>query len=418
MEGARPYSILIVDDETSVLRMLDALLRRDRHQVLTAESAEQALAVLAEEPADLILTDNMLPGMLGTELLDHVREKYPDMIRLLMTAEPNTEALAQAINKGHVFRYIEKPFTPQAVREAIHAAVRHLEILSENKRLQELTEQQNKMLWDLTYDLELKIQERTAQVESQKRMIEESHQRLIELTSQRGDMLLILAHELNTPLAVLRGFVSLFEENNLTWSAEKRLQVLGVLRDSLERLDRNTGSILQALESGHENIPLQLERFDLREVVRDSSRDAQPLIERRKHVFTLNIGPEPLPVEGERRLIRNALDNLILNAIRFTPDGGRITVTTRGKAPIAQVLVRDTGIGIAKEEHERIFEPFYEGRSPMHHSSGTIEFGSGSLGLGLHVSRSIVDRHGGKILLESEVGKGSTFTLELPAAPA
>jgi len=417
MEKAQAHAILVVDDEASVLQMLKALLTRSGHRVYTASNGSEALKVLANEPVEIILSDNMMPGMSGTELLAQAEAVRPDAIRLLMTAEPDTESLAAAINRGHVFRYIQKPFTPASLKEAMEAAARQCELLSENRRLQELTEEQNRALWEATFELEKKVQERTGEIVSQKQMIEESHNHLIELTAQRSDMLLILAHELNTPLAVIKGFVQLLNEHNRDWTAEKRAQILSVVGESLERLDRNVGGILQALDAGKEEFALRIAPFDLREVAKNSARDAQPLLERRRHHFTLNLSRQELPVRAEQDLIRNALDNLLLNAIRFTPDGGTVSIKSEQKDGFALLHVSDSGVGIPKELQEKVFERFFEGKSAMHHSSGDVEFGSGSLGLGLALTKSIMDRHGGSVLLTSAPGKGSTFTLRLPLEP-
>lgn len=417
--GQTTRTVLLVDDDPGILRMLGAVLARAdfaNFRVLTAGTGAEALHVLDSGKVEILLTDNIMPDMRGTDLLEQVQGRNPEIIRLLMTAEPDAAALAAAINRGAVFRYIAKPFQPSAALSTLREAVKELEQASRVVAEKEQAEQENRMLLDLTYQLELDVQKRTAELESQKRLIEESHQHLLELTRQRADLLLILAHELNTPLAVLRGFVGLLQEHSEEWDADKRREVLGLLNESLDRLDGNVGRILQSLDTESAGLELRRERLDLRQIIEACARDAAPLVERRHQKLAVNAGQVPLSVNGEAGLLRNALDNLLLNAIRFTPDHGSILVSGETDGTSVRIGVADTGIGIPEEERERIFERFYEGRDPMQHTSGTIEFGSGSLGLGLAVTRSIVDRHGGQVRVESTVGKGSTFTVELPAA--
>ena len=135
--------------------------------------------------------------------------------------------------------------------------------------------------------------------------------------------------------------------------------------------------------------------------------------------------PQALPpADADPDRIAQVLNNLLLNAVRFTPDGGRIVVEALPPAaaqPQLTVRVRDTGIGIPEDELERIFEAFYEIAPWQHHHSGTTQFGSGGLGLGLFIARRIVEDHGGRIRAESGLSRGepgSTFTFTLPVAAA
>jgi signal transduction histidine kinase len=116
----------------------------------------------------------------------------------------------------------------------------------------------------------------------------------------------------------------------------------------------------------------------------------------------------------DRERLAQALTNIVANAFRFTPDGGEVAVSATARADALEIAVRDTGIGIAPAEFDRVFERIYEGGNVYHHSSGTTEFGSSGLGLGLPIAKGIVEAHGGRICLESVPGQGSVFTITLP----
>ena len=120
-----------------------------------------------------------------------------------------------------------------------------------------------------------------------------------------------------------------------------------------------------------------------------------------------------VPLEAER--IRDGLNHLLLNAIKFTADGGTITVqASRSSDGGAEIVVSDTGVGIPASDLSHLFEPFFTGFNVEHHSSGQFEYGRQGLGLGLSVVKAFVEMHGGTLNVQSEMGKGTTFTMKLP----
>ena len=159
-------------------------------------------------------------------------------------------------------------------------------------------------------------------------------------------------------------------------------------------------------------------RTDLPKLIGSVLRELAPIFSLRDLALGVDI-PEALPeVLIEPEEIRQVIENLLLNAIRFTPDGGRIeieaTAVEEGERKKVRVSVRDTGIGIPKEEQGSIFKRFYEVGDSMGHSSGSYEFGSAGLGLGLAIAKRYVEHHRGTIEVESEPGKGSCFSFTIP----
>lgn len=127
--------VLFVDDDRNVLSGLNRILRKESFTTLSAESAESALLLLASEEIDVIVADDRMPGMFGTELLHRVREAKPDVLRILMTGHADFETAMRAINQGEVFRFLTKPCHPEDLIAALHAAIRERELLLENRRL-------------------------------------------------------------------------------------------------------------------------------------------------------------------------------------------------------------------------------------------------------------------------------------------
>ena len=158
------HNILIVDDEENILNSLTRSLKRDGYRIIRSLSAERALPILEAQPVTVVISDYKMPSMNGIEFLSLVRQKHPEIIRIMLTGFADIESIIASINKGEVYRFITKPWDDEELRFVIQDAVRHYEIIEENKRLQKLTQLQNKELRDLNAKLELKVQERTREI--------------------------------------------------------------------------------------------------------------------------------------------------------------------------------------------------------------------------------------------------------------
>jgi signal transduction histidine kinase len=139
-------------------------------------------------------------------------------------------------------------------------------------------------------------------------------------------------------------------------------------------------------------------------------------VKERKLTLSIDTGAEPVTVEADPERLRDAVQALVDNAVRFTPDGGSVKVSTRSHQQEVLITVEDTGIGIPANEIKWIFQKVYEVGDVMNHSSGTFGFGSMGFGLGLALCRVIVEAHHGRVDVQSTPGRGSTFTIALPRA--
>jgi signal transduction histidine kinase len=156
---------------------------------------------------------------------------------------------------------------------------------------------------------------------------------------------------------------------------------------------------------------------DLAVVVGRAVDDVRPFVELRHQRLVLEVPPELGRVDLDEQKIRDALNHLLLNAVKFTPDGGTVTVSaSRDREGGAVIKVADTGVGIASADLGNVFDRFFTTGEVSHHSSGHYEYGKKGLGLGLSVVKAFVQMHGGTVSVESAEGKGTTFTIRLPAA--
>lgn len=158
-------TLLLVDDEPHVLAALRRELRHEGYRLLTAEDGEAALAHLATEPVDAVISDALMPGMDGIELLGRIQHEYPDCLRLLLTGKADLNAAVRAINEGHIYRYIAKPWDATELRQTLHLALAHQQAQREQQRLEALTQAQNRELSELNATLEQRVEARTQEVQ-------------------------------------------------------------------------------------------------------------------------------------------------------------------------------------------------------------------------------------------------------------
>lgn len=232
-----------------------------------------------------------------------------------------------------------------------------------------------------------------------------------EAEAARDEFFALVSHELRTPLTSIVGYVELLAEDadgTAELTHEERARFLEIVNRNSRRLLRLVGDLLfvARLEAGR--LELDRARFDLDEPVRDSLEAGEPRAAR-AHVTLRSELEGAIGVEGDEGRIGQAVDNLLSNAIKFTPAGGEVTVRTLRRGGEAVVEVADTGVGIPPQEQERLFERFFRA------STGVRVEG---VGLGLAITLAIAEGHGGRLEVESEPGRGSTFRLVLPLAEA
>jgi signal transduction histidine kinase len=223
------------------------------------------------------------------------------------------------------------------------------------------------------------------------------------------DFLADVSHELRTPIAALRTFNELLLERAGEDPAA-RVEFLESSSVQLERLDWLSQNLLELSKLDSGLVLLDLRPDDLRATTEQAVEQAEPAARRRGVDLAIQMPDHPLRIRHDPVRVGQVVANLVGNAIKFTPRGGRIVVDVAPTGEGARIVVTDTGVGIAPDELPRIFERFYRG------TRASEARGSGS-GLGLAIVRSIVEMHGGSVSVESRLGRGSTFTVTLPRDP-
>ena len=222
----------------------------------------------------------------------------------------------------------------------------------------------------------------------------------------KQDFVSMVGHELRTPLTLIRTTIDLLNEGDAGALNETQERIVEVLLGNTERLMGLINDLLDmsAIDSGR--MQIQPESVDLAGIAQTSVEEARPGAEAKEHILLL-VAPSEAPAWADRRRVAQILSNLIGNAVKYTPAGGRIEVRIELAEPWVQVSVRDNGIGIPPGEQTQLFEKFYRTSSGRRTTGGT--------GLGLAIARSLVELHGGRIWVESDGASGSTFSFTLPS---
>ncbi len=158
------HTVLFVDDEINILKAIQRLLRNEPLKVLSASRAQEALDLLANHPCEVVVTDQRMPEMSGVDLLSGVRERHPDIVRMMLTGYTEMTIAVDAINRGEIFRLITKPWNDEELKATIRQACDHYDLKQEIKRLNQVTREQNFKLQDMNRNLEGKVRERTKQL--------------------------------------------------------------------------------------------------------------------------------------------------------------------------------------------------------------------------------------------------------------
>jgi signal transduction histidine kinase len=262
---------------------------------------------------------------------------------------------------------------------------------------------------DLTLTGASEIAELTRQFNTMAARLGESVEIIRRDRDRSRDFLADVSHELRTPIAAMRTFNELLREG-ADADPEARAEFLESSRQQLERLDWLAQNLLELSKLDSGLVLLDLRPDDLRACVQSSVEHAEASAVRRGVGLTVGLPPAPLRIRHDPQRIGQVVANLVGNALKFTPRGGTVAVVVRPVADGAQIEVSDTGVGIDPAELPRIFERFYRGsRANEARSSGS--------GLGLAIVKSIVDMHAGRVAVESSIGRGTTFTVSLPADP-
>jgi signal transduction histidine kinase len=395
--------VLVVDDEESVVVTIKAILQLDGYSVATTTSGAKARKMVREVEYDLVLTDLRLEAGDGLDVLKAVRESYPETVTIMLTGYASLESAIQALRAG-AYDYLVKPSEVEELRATVARGL-------ERRRLGQELRLRVAELADLNASLQTRIDEATAE-------LKERYEQLKELDRMKSQFLSIASHELKTPITAMSGFlqVALRRVRRLGDgdAAAPVAEGLRAITEQLEVVYRQTGKLARLVDELLDVSRIQTGRIEFRYADVDLSELANEVATRMQLTTTtheISVRRDSANVvTADRDHLEQVLNNLVTNAIKYSPTGGSITIDVRPENDGVRLSVTDQGIGIPEKELDAIFGLFY--RSPDRAARDAA-----GMGLGLYISREIVVRHGGRIWAESGGVKGSTLNVVIPRMP-
>lgn len=379
--------ILVVDDEVDNLDLLKRTFRRE-YNVFTANSAAEALKLLETKEFAVIVSDQRMPEMTGVELFQRAREKYPHTIRILLTGYTDINALVDAINMGHVYRYVTKPWSREEIIMTVRRAVEHYETTKYNFRLLD----------------ELKIKNAE---------LERSYEELKRLDKLKTRFMVISSHELRTPASIISGNLELLLSGAIGDMQGDQKEIVENAYKGTTRLIDLIEDVLAVLRIDALQLKLDITEFNIRELADEVTADFKLFLQERKQIVHSTL--QDVRIEGDRNRLAQVFMNLISNAMKYSKDGQTIELRGFVEHDNVHIICKDQGIGIPKEELEKIFEKFYQLGDADQHRTSKHKFLGGGSGLGLTIIRGTVEQHYGRTWAES-AGKdqGTQIHVVLP----
>lgn len=385
-------TVLIIDDTPLNQEILTEILGEEGYDLYFAADGETGLQHAEQLKPDLVLLDLVLPGIMGTDVLDILKREQSDTNVILTTAYGSEETAIKALRLG-VNDYIinKRPFDADEVREVVKRGVNEAKLRRENQRLQRELEFTNQ-----------ELKRNYAELQS-------AHERLLELDKAKASFFSMVSHDLRHPIAVAKGYLELIRTGSTPLDDDTR-QYVEVAEHEMRYIAEMVDDVLDLsrMDAGYYHVDLQPTAVSF--LLNQARLAFRTQVAQRN--ITINVEPtEGIPlVLADSLRMGQVMSNLLENALKFTPMGGSITLGAVAEQEGVEVNVRDTGVGIAPGEHEKIFERFYRIKS------GEQLEDKGS-GLGLAICHEIVRLHGGRIWAESEQGRGATFHILLRTAP-
>jgi signal transduction histidine kinase len=246
------------------------------------------------------------------------------------------------------------------------------------------------------------------------RKLQRSHAELIEANDLKENFIRIAGHELRTPVSYIVGMCKLLKESR---DPERLAQAMDTIGFKAGRLDEIIQSMFKLIPEQALDESLEYSPVNLTELLESVYTDCQPWVERRNQTLIIETGEEETVLQADESKLRDIIENLVMNAIKFTPDGGEIRVSVQKQlGGYVALEVFDQGPGIPEQDRPHIFEPFYSGSDIMKHSTGKSGYGKKGMGLGLAIVKHFTELHGGIIQFITSP-KGTTFIVQLPIDP-
>lgn len=389
---AQSARVLVVDDEDSVMLTIQSILELDGYAVIGTTTGKAALDLLQTESFNVVLTDLRLEnGIDGLDILREAHAASSDSVGIMLTGYASVDSAVHALRAG-AYDYLFKPCDVLELRQTVSRGLERSRLGSALKQRADDLHKANETIRALNLELEARVERATAALKEQ--------------ITARDEFMATVSHDLKSPLTFIKGMASLRRRRApVTAETQPLLDGLAQIEGSAMRMAQQLDAIVDAsrLESGQ---PLELRR-QLTDLVALATRAVdQHQATTDRHAVRVVTDEGQLYGNWDEVRLGRVFDNLLGNAIKYSPRGGAVEVLIDRDGDEAVVRVRDRGEGIPETDLPHIFERFRRGQNVVGRIPGT--------GIGLHGVRQLIELHAGTITAESTIGSGTTITVRLP----
>lgn len=380
--------ILIVDDSRTDLELLKEILLRsdENHEIQTIESGETALQQMKKDPADLILLDVQMPDIDGVEFYRRTISTRDEFLPVIfVTASPEVNVKIEVLQLGAV-DYLTKPIDPKELRAKVNGWLSIKKIIADTRWSANRTNEGIKLLY---------------------KELEQKNQQLEKLDQLKSNFVSTVSHELRTPLAITTEGISLVIDKIVGPINEEQKRLLITAKDNITRLTNIINDLLDISKIEAGRLELKRGYTDIVKLLTDLIASYQTVVAPKKLTLNAKLPSESVFLYIDNEKIIQAINNLLNNAIKFTPEGGTIELVLSLQKANVLLSVNDNGIGLEEDDLKKLFRKFQQfGRTSGGGAKGT--------GLGLSITKALIELHGGKIWAESTLNQGTTFFVTLP----
>jgi signal transduction histidine kinase len=357
--------ILIIDDEQIVRDSCKRILAKTEFEVVTASSGSRGLDLVEERRPDLVVVDLKMPGISGFEVLERIEKFDPTIVTIVITGYATVSSAVEAMKKG-AFDFLPKPFTPDEFRLIVRRALEKRRLVLE-----------------------------TIALRREKEML-------------REHFAAIVSHELKSPLGAVQQNLYVLQKSLADRLSEDEARRLERMRQRIDDLMKLIQTWLRAVSMDFSGLEERFAAVSAALIVGKAVESVEPHAARKDVAIRTDVAPDAGEVFGDEVTLVEALVNILTNAVRYSQMGSSVDVTARREGDQVVLAVTDEGVGIDEQDLPFVFEDFFRGDAGRSGTDGS--------GIGLGVTRRIVEAHGGAVEVESKLGEGSTFRLRLPAA--
>jgi len=355
--------IIIIDDEEVVLDSCTMILEGGNYSVSTASNGTLGLNLVEEIQPDLVFVDLKMPGIPGIEVLEKITESNPTIVSIVITGYATVNSAVEAMKKG-AYDFLPKPFTPDEFRLITKRGLERRKLMLE-----------------------------TIALRKEKEML-------------RENFAAIISHELKSPLGAIQQNIYAFSAELSGVINENQQARIERMKSRIDDLIKLINSWLRVMSVDIAKISENFSPISISSIITKAIEINEPQSIRKDVQIVTSIDESMDLIEGEEVSFQEALVNIIGNAIKYSYPGGKITIKTQAVDKNILITISDTGVGITKEELPYVLVDFFRGKSGQE-----IE---DSHGIGLTISRRIIEAHKGTISVESKQGEGTTFYINVP----